>query len=139
VAATLELRGYSLDVPRGARRREPSRHDTRFYVVALVVLAAAIVGKVVGADDFHTYPRIDIGVGPSTLAVCAVVLASGIAPLRVRRKGRIATKSANAPAGTGSGRPASRSAVPASGRSATPPALLGEARPAPTREGGARV
>jgi energy-coupling factor transport system permease protein len=96
VAATLELRGYSLGGPRGARRREPSRHDLRFYAVAVVVVAAAIVGKVVGADDFHAYPRIYIGTGASTLAVCAVVLASGLAPLRVRRKPRIARRSANA-------------------------------------------
>jgi energy-coupling factor transport system permease protein len=80
VAATLELRGYSLSGPRGARRREPSRYDLRFYAVAAVVLAAAIVGKVAGADDFQTYPRIEIGFGPSTLVVCAVVLASGLAP-----------------------------------------------------------
>jgi len=95
VAATLELRGYSLGGPRGARRREPSRHDARFYAAATVVLAAAIVGKVIGADDFHAYPRIYIGTGASTLAVCAIVLASGLAPLRVRRKGRIAKESAN--------------------------------------------
>jgi hypothetical protein len=67
--------------------------------VAVVVLAAAIVGKVIGADDFHAYPRIHIGTGASTLAVCAVVLLSGLAPLRVRRKGRIATKSANSAGG----------------------------------------
>jgi energy-coupling factor transport system permease protein len=109
VAATLELRGYSLGGPRGARRREPSRHDLRFYAVAAVVLVAAIVGKVAGADDFHTYPRIEIGTGASTLAVCAVVLVSGLAPLRVRRKPRIARQSANAPAVTrATGLPPSR-------------------------------
>jgi hypothetical protein len=64
--------------------------------VAVVVLLAAIVGKVIGADDFHAYPRIYIGTGASTLAVCAVVLASGLAPLRVRRKPRIARRNANA-------------------------------------------
>jgi len=65
VAATLELRGYSLPA---------------------LVLVAAILGKVLGGDDFHTYPTIQIGVGPATLAVCAVVLASGLAPWR--RRGR---------------------------------------------------
>ena len=82
VAATLELRGYSLGGPRAASRREPSRYDARFYAVAAVVLAVAIAGKALGADDFHTYPTISIAVGPATLAVCAVVLASGLAPLR---------------------------------------------------------
>jgi len=47
-----------------------------------VVLVAAIVGKVIGADDFHTYPTIEIGLGPATLGVCAVVLVSGLAPWR---------------------------------------------------------
>jgi energy-coupling factor transport system permease protein len=82
VAATLELRGYSLGGPRGRRRHEPSRYDARFYAVAALVLAAAIVGKVAGADDFHPYPTTHIGLGGPTLAVCAVVLASGLAPLR---------------------------------------------------------
>lgn len=81
VAATLELRGYSLGGPRGARRLEPSRYDARFYAVAAVVLAAAIVGKALGADDFHAYPTISVSVGPATLAVSAIVLAGGLAPL----------------------------------------------------------
>jgi energy-coupling factor transport system permease protein len=82
VAATLELRGYSLAGPRAERRREPSRHDARFYLAATAVLAAAIGGKVLGADDFHAYPQIHIGIGASTLAVSAVVLASGLVPWR---------------------------------------------------------
>jgi energy-coupling factor transport system permease protein len=86
VAATLELRGYSLGGRRGRRRAEPSRFDGRFYAVAATVLAAAIVGKVLGADDFRTYPTIEIGVGPATLAVSAIVLASGLAPGRRERR-----------------------------------------------------
>jgi energy-coupling factor transport system permease protein len=82
VAATLELRGYSLGGPRGARRLEPSRHDARFYLVAATVLVVAIVGKAIGADDFRTYPTIEIGVGPATLVVAAVVLLAGLAPWR---------------------------------------------------------
>jgi energy-coupling factor transport system permease protein len=89
VAATLELRGYSLGGPRGARRREPSRFDRRFYAVAAVVVVAAIVGKVLGADDFRTYPTIQIGLGPATLALCAVVLASGLAPWKRKRRPRV--------------------------------------------------
>jgi energy-coupling factor transport system permease protein len=89
VAATLELRGYSLPGRSGARRREPSRYDARFYAVGAVVLAVAIVGKVVGADDFHAYPTIEMGLGPTTLAVCAVALASGMAPWRRRGGSRV--------------------------------------------------
>jgi len=93
VAATLELRGYSLSGPRGRRRREPSRYDLRFYAVAAVVPAVAIVGKVAGADDFHPYPTIHVGLGGATLAVCAVVLASGFAPLRAPRRRRVLRRS----------------------------------------------
>lgn len=86
VAATLELRGYSLDAPRARTRRAPSRHDKRFYAVAAFVLATAIAGKLLGADDFHTYPTIAIGLGPATLAVAAVVALSGLAPMERRAR-----------------------------------------------------
>lgn len=80
VAATLELRGYSLDAPRARSRRARSRYDRRFYAVAAAVLAAAIAGKLLGADDFQTYPSIEVGLGPATLAVAAIVALSGLAP-----------------------------------------------------------
>jgi energy-coupling factor transport system permease protein len=86
VAATLELRGYGLDAPRARNRRARSRYDRRFYAVAAVVLVAAIAGKALGADDFHTYPSIEIGAGPLTLALSALVALSGLAPLKRRRR-----------------------------------------------------
>ena len=101
VAATLELRGYSLDAPRPRNRRSRSRYDRRFYAVAVTVLVAAIAGKALGADDFHTYPAIEIGLGPATLLVAAIVAFSGLAPLRrVSSSSRIArgTRHASTPA-----------------------------------------
>jgi len=88
VAATLELRGYSLDAPRARNRRARSRYDRRFYAVAALVLLTAIAGKILSADDFQAYPTASIGFGFMTLAVAAVVLLSGLAPLKrpVRRK-----------------------------------------------------
>ncbi|HEY1855620.1 MAG TPA: CbiQ family ECF transporter T component [Solirubrobacterales bacterium] len=88
VAATLELRGYSLGAPRGRRRQQPSRYDRRFYVVGAVVLLVAIAGKIAGADEFHAYPAIEVGTGAPTLAVAAVVAVSGLAPLRRRARRR---------------------------------------------------
>jgi energy-coupling factor transport system permease protein len=94
VAATLELRGYALERPRRRKREElrplggrkpfevRSRFDRRFYLVALAVLAAAIAGKALGADDFHTYPSIELALGPAALVLSALLLASGFAPLR---------------------------------------------------------
>jgi energy-coupling factor transport system permease protein len=84
VAATLELRGYSLDAPPVRNRRSRSRYDSRFYAVAALVLATAIAAKALGADDFQTYPTVEIGLGPATLALCALVAFSGLAPLRRR-------------------------------------------------------
>jgi energy-coupling factor transport system permease protein len=90
VAATLELRGYGLDAPAAMRRRSRSRYDRRFYAIAAAVLVAAIVGKAIGADDFHAYPTTQIGTGPLTLALCGLLLLAGLAPIRrkpARRRG----------------------------------------------------
>jgi energy-coupling factor transport system permease protein len=82
VAATLELRGYSLEASPARNRRTSSRYDRRFYAVAALVLLTAIVGKLLGADDFQTYPSLTIGLGPATVAVATIVTLSGLAPLR---------------------------------------------------------
>jgi energy-coupling factor transport system permease protein len=86
VAATLELRGYSLvapDVPR-ARMRFRSRYDARFYAIGAAVLIAAIVGKALGADDFRAYPTVEIGIGPATVVLSALIVLAGLAPRRGR-------------------------------------------------------
>lgn len=84
VAATLELRGYSLTAPgtglASARRR--SRFDRRFYLVGGLVLVAAIVGKLLGADGFHAYPTIEIGVRTATVVLLVLIVLSGLAPWR---------------------------------------------------------
>jgi energy-coupling factor transport system permease protein len=95
VAATLELRGYSLDARPARSRRARSRYDKRFYAVAALLLVAAVAGKALGADDFNTYPEIEIGLGPATLALSALVVSSGLTP--VRRKSRRRAPSADGP------------------------------------------
>jgi energy-coupling factor transport system permease protein len=114
VAATLELRGYSLEAPLGRRRPERSRHSRRFYLAGGAVLAAAIAGKLLGADGFETYPRIAIATGPATLGLAALLLASGLAPLqrRGRRRARRSVRGGarGRPAGEGVGRPGDGSA-----------------------------
>jgi energy-coupling factor transport system permease protein len=99
VAATLELRGYSLDAPRARNRRARSRYDRRFYAVAAIVLVAAIAGKALGADDFQTYPEVEIGFGAATLALSALVALSGLAPLKrgVSPSSRIARQKRHSP------------------------------------------
>jgi energy-coupling factor transport system permease protein len=80
VAATLELRGYALEVPKASSTRARSRHDGRFYAIGAVVLAVAVAGKLAGADAFDFYPAIEIGTGPATFAMAFVVLLAGFAP-----------------------------------------------------------
>jgi energy-coupling factor transport system permease protein len=117
VAATLELRGYSLAAPDAARggvlgrwsdrlrKRGPeqvqierfggaqtskscnlprrgSRFDGRFYGAGATVLVAAVAGKILGADGFHAYPTIQVGLSPATLALSAVFVLAGLAPWR---------------------------------------------------------
>jgi energy-coupling factor transport system permease protein len=80
VAATLELRGYGLGVPPARARRARSRFNRRFYLVAVILLAAAIAGKLLGADDFGTYPSIHLAWGAPTVALSALILLAGLAP-----------------------------------------------------------
>ncbi|HEY2335497.1 MAG TPA: energy-coupling factor transporter transmembrane component T [Solirubrobacterales bacterium] len=90
VAATLELRGYSLDppldAPRTKYRRGRSRYDRRFYATGATVLIASIAAKLTAAGAFHAYPTIELGVGPTTLALSALLVLSGLAPLRRARR-----------------------------------------------------
>src|SRR6185295_6351322 len=71
VAATLELRGYSLDAPRARSRSARSRYDGRFYAAGAAILAAAIAAKILGADGFAEYPAIEVGTDPATFALAA--------------------------------------------------------------------
>jgi energy-coupling factor transport system permease protein len=104
VAATLELRGYSLEASRQPRRRRSveelwrrrdskpfsrsSRFDRRFYLAGALVLGTAIAAKLLGADDFHAYPTVRLGFGPATVALAVLLVLSGLAPLRRKPKRR---------------------------------------------------
>jgi len=89
VAATLELRGYGLEVPRARRPRSRSRHDARFLVTGAVVLASAIVARALGVGGFDAYPTVEIGLDPATVALSALLVVAGLAP---RRRGRRRTR-----------------------------------------------
>ncbi|HXR30666.1 MAG TPA: energy-coupling factor transporter transmembrane component T [Solirubrobacterales bacterium] len=84
VAATLELRGYSLSAPPVESRRVRSRYDSRFFFAGAAVSIAAVAGKLSGADAFSEYPTVEIGAGTATLALAGLVVLSGLAPLHRR-------------------------------------------------------
>jgi hypothetical protein len=83
VAATLELRGHSLPV-RPQRRRERSRDDLPLYATGAAMVASAIAARFAGAGAFDTYPRIEMGTGTLTLALCTAVIAVATVPFVVR-------------------------------------------------------
>jgi energy-coupling factor transport system permease protein len=84
VAATVELRGYGLDVPRGRRAPDRSRHDRRFYAVGLAVIALTVLGASLGAGGFDAYPAVRVGTGAGTVAFAALIALAGLAPYRGR-------------------------------------------------------
>lgn len=84
VAATLELRGYGLRTPRAGRPRSRSRHDARFLLSGAVVVLAAVAARALGAGGFDAYPTVEIGLGPTTAGLAALLILAGFAPLRRR-------------------------------------------------------
>jgi energy-coupling factor transport system permease protein len=83
-AATLELRGHSLNI-RTRLRRERSRDDLPLYATGAAILAAAVTARIAGAGAFDTYPRIEMGLGPTTLALCVALIGLAAVPFVLRR------------------------------------------------------
>jgi energy-coupling factor transport system permease protein len=109
VAATLELRGYSLDAPGARNHRPSSRYDRRFYASGAAVLAVAIAAKALGADAFGEYPSIEVGLGAGTLVLSVLLVLSGLVPLRRRRRRGASSRLVDPRTGS--------TALPAGGRS----------------------
>ena len=84
VAATLELRGHSLGV-RPQRRRERSRDDLPLYLTGAAILGAGVAARIAGAGAFDTYPRISMGTGALTLALCVALIGLAAVPFALRR------------------------------------------------------
>jgi energy-coupling factor transport system permease protein len=95
VAATLELRGYSLTAPRRRGRRfvlgrrggvtpvqRASRFDRRFYLCGAAILIIGIVGKALGVGGSHIFPTTRVNVDAATLVLAAALALSGLAPWR---------------------------------------------------------
>ena len=84
VAATLELRGHSLDV-RPQLRRERSRDDAPVLAAGIAILVAGVAARIAGAGAFHTFPRIELSSDGVTLALCAALPLLAAVPFAVRR------------------------------------------------------
>lgn len=72
VAATLELRGHSLDAgsERSKRRYSPSGP---LVASSLLILGAAALALASGSAGFDPYPSVTLDTGPATLALCAAL------------------------------------------------------------------
>lgn len=77
VAATLELRGFSLGGPRSEPRAAPSRHDRRFLVAGLALLVLVVVALIGGGGSLVPYPEVSWSAGPVTLLAALVLVGSG--------------------------------------------------------------
>ncbi len=82
VAATLELRGYGLDGPGSRGPRQRSRHDLRFLLAGVAILALAIGFKFGGAGVYSSFPGIEIGTSLGTCALAVLIALSGLVPVR---------------------------------------------------------
>ncbi len=78
VAATLELRGYSIGNKDSAPARRRSRHDRRFLLSGLAILAALTVNLLAGGSQFDPYPTITWHFGPTSLLLAAVLVLGGL-------------------------------------------------------------
>jgi len=84
VAATLELRGHSLDArPRFVKRR--SRDDASLYLAGFAILVVTIWTRLAGLGSWDVYPRIELEAGPGTLLLCAGIVALSLVPFGWRR------------------------------------------------------
>ena len=97
VAATLELRGYGLRAPRAEQRRGSSRHDRRFLVAGIAILASALAVQLTGSGEFRSYPTIAVGTSIQLVGLSALLISAGLTPMR-RRRPRRARRAMPAPA-----------------------------------------
>ncbi len=78
VAATLELRGYSLPGAPSAPRPQPSRHDRRFLVCGVALLAIVLAALATGDGSLIAYPEVRWQAGPTTVVLVVSLVFAGL-------------------------------------------------------------
>ncbi|MFZ9669495.1 MAG: CbiQ family ECF transporter T component [Solirubrobacterales bacterium] len=79
VAATLELRGYSLDADHSEPLRAPSRYDRRFLAIGVVLIGAVLAALLAGDGLLVAYPRVGWQAGPATVGAAFALIGAGFA------------------------------------------------------------
>jgi energy-coupling factor transport system permease protein len=87
VAATLELRGHSLP-HRAKPRREPSRDSFPVAACGLAIVLVTAAAALAGVGEFEAFPGVRVDAGPSTIALCGIVLALAAVPFMRGRASR---------------------------------------------------
>jgi energy-coupling factor transport system permease protein len=80
VAATLELRGYSLPGRAAVAPARRSRHDRVFMVVGIAIAAGGLIARIAGVGAFDPYPEIAIDGGAATVAPAVVLPLVALVP-----------------------------------------------------------
>jgi energy-coupling factor transport system permease protein len=89
VAATLELRGYGSAAPPPSSGPAASRHDRRFWLTGAALVLIAVTAKIAGADQFESYPTVEVGLDPGVIVLAAGLVAAGLAAApSIRARGR---------------------------------------------------
>ncbi len=84
VAAALEVRGYSVGGRPERDHRPWSRHDVRAGAGAVLVLIAAVAGRIAGAGTVTEYPALEISLAPVDVALAACLLIAAALPFAGR-------------------------------------------------------
>jgi energy-coupling factor transport system permease protein len=85
VAATLEVRGYGAAGAARPVRAPWSRHDLAFAAATVVIVAAAVVVRIVGVADFDAYPSLSVPFGAGEIVFAAALVLVVVAPFLDRR------------------------------------------------------
>lgn len=88
VAATLELRGYSLPGAPAPPRPVPSRHDRRFLLTGLVLLGLLVVVLISGEGSLTAYPAVRWQIGPAIEVLAAALVIAGFSTWPGRGRSR---------------------------------------------------
>jgi energy-coupling factor transport system permease protein len=87
IAATLELWGYTLGLPRAAGGEPGSRHSAAFLLVGMVIIVGALGARLAGVGGFDPYPLAQLDVDAATLALAAALPVLAAVPFALARGG----------------------------------------------------
>src|SRR5213076_2390497 len=80
VAAALEVRGYAGGGRTRTARAPWSRHDARVLASALLIVGAAVAGRIAGIGEYTAYETTHVAAGAAELALACALFAFALVP-----------------------------------------------------------